>query len=128
MSFVHNHGPAEGRGLDCPEYNLGDRLVGFCLLDEAGFQRKPNVCWATIAGSAIADRVNLETELAKAKREIRRLLAKVPAECVICSAAITEADSGLCDPHKYDEQLQGDRVDDPRSPYYADWGGRVVIR
>lgn len=37
MSFVHNHGPAEGQGFDCYEYNLGDNLIGWCLLKEAGF-------------------------------------------------------------------------------------------
>lgn len=71
MNWVHNHGPAEGKGLDCPEYDIADRLVGHCLLEEAGFQRKPIVCWATIAGNAIAEKVNLETELAKVRREQR---------------------------------------------------------
>lgn len=33
---VHNHGPAEGRGLDCPEYGRRDgSLVGKCIIDAA---------------------------------------------------------------------------------------------
>lgn len=28
---VHNHGPAEGRGLDCPEQIIDGRLVGACI-------------------------------------------------------------------------------------------------
>lgn len=40
MSFVHNHGPAEGEGLDCYEHVLGDNLIGRCLLREAGFERR----------------------------------------------------------------------------------------
>lgn len=31
---VHNHGPAEGRGLDCPETILEGRLTGICLVSE----------------------------------------------------------------------------------------------
>lgn len=37
MSFVHNHGPGEGQGLDCAEFIIGDNRIGRCLLTEADF-------------------------------------------------------------------------------------------
>lgn len=30
---VHNHGPTEGRGLDCPERRTDAGLVGACLTE-----------------------------------------------------------------------------------------------
>ena len=30
---VHNHGPAEGRGLDCPERTTPEGLRGACMPD-----------------------------------------------------------------------------------------------
>lgn len=35
-SRVHDHGPAEGRGLDCPERTVEGRLRGACLDRESG--------------------------------------------------------------------------------------------
>ena len=37
--LVHNHGPAEGRGLGCPETRTPEgRLIGACLLQPAAVQ------------------------------------------------------------------------------------------
>lgn len=32
-TVVHNHGPAEGRGLDCPEHLVDGQLRGVCIAD-----------------------------------------------------------------------------------------------
>ena len=29
--LVHNHGPSQGRGLDCPEKVIDGRLIGACI-------------------------------------------------------------------------------------------------
>lgn len=32
---VHNHGPAEGRGLDCGEAMVNGNLLGWCMREDA---------------------------------------------------------------------------------------------
>lgn len=31
-ALVHDHGPREGAGLDCPEFLRGGRLIGECMI------------------------------------------------------------------------------------------------
>lgn len=37
--FVHNHGPAEGRGLDCGERVIDGKLKGWCMDAETNIVR-----------------------------------------------------------------------------------------
>ncbi len=32
---VHDHGPEEGRGVECREYRINDRLLGECMIEAA---------------------------------------------------------------------------------------------
>lgn len=49
---VHNHGPAEGAGLDCPEYTIAGKLMGACMSGYAhlrdGGDEEPSVRPATV--------------------------------------------------------------------------------
>lgn len=48
--IVHNHGPAEDRGLDCPERLVDGRLRGACLRTSA---LDPSTCRETLADLAV---------------------------------------------------------------------------